>query len=163
MKIENVELRIKSLKDEIDNLYLRIHQLKTEIRHIAPPNNRNIFENGNFEFTDLSSEIKNLIRKESFSIGKYTLEVAKRLLRYENEEPVRITTKEALVLILLAAYPNVHLPKTSILEAIWREDNYKNSRSMDVYICKVRKLLNKDNSIAIYNTHGKGYKLIVAQ
>jgi len=32
---------------------------------------------------------------------------------------------------------------------------------MDVYICKIRKLLSKDPSIVIVNIHGKGYRIVV--
>ncbi|MHB9141810.1 MAG: winged helix-turn-helix domain-containing protein, partial [Paludibacter sp.] len=39
-------------------------------------------------------------------------------------------------------------------------DNYYNARSMDVYICKLRKLLQDDPDVIIINIHGKGYKLI---
>ena len=42
---------------------------------------------------------------------------------------------------------------------IWKDDNYFTSRSMDVYITKIRKYLSKDPSIRIDNIHGKGFKL----
>ena len=48
------------------------------------------------------------------------------------------------------------------LTTIWKDDNYYNSRSMDVYICKLRKLLSKDPNITIINIHGKGYRIIVS-
>ncbi|HZK69697.1 MAG TPA: winged helix-turn-helix domain-containing protein, partial [Paludibacter sp.] len=34
------------------------------------------------------------------------------------------------------------------------------ARSMDVYICKLRKLLKDDQKVIIINIHGKGYKMI---
>ena len=40
-------------------------------------------------------------------------------------------------------------------------DNYFNSRSMDVYITKLRKYLKEDDSLEIINIHGKGFKLLV--
>ena len=37
------------------------------------------------------------------------------------------------------------------------------SRSMDVYITKLRKHLKEDPAIEIINIHGKGYKLIAPE
>ena len=55
---------------------------------------------------------------------------------------------------------NKVLERDYALKAIWRDDNYFNARSMDVYITKLRKHLKEDPSIQIINVHGKGYKLI---
>jgi len=43
---------------------------------------------------------------------------------------------------------------------IWRVDNYFNSRSMDVYISKLRNHFSEDNSIEIINIHSEGFKII---
>ena len=45
---------------------------------------------------------------------------------------------------------------------IWNDDNYFTSRSMDVYVTKIRKYLNKDSAIKIENIHGKGFKFSIA-
>ena len=50
-------------------------------------------------------------------------------------------------------------PREEALIKIWKDDNYFTSRSMDVYITKIRKYLSKDSSIRIDNIHGKGFKL----
>ena len=39
------------------------------------------------------------------------------------------------------------LPRDIALNKIWRDDNYFTSRSMDVYIAKLRKYLETDNKI----------------
>ena len=49
------------------------------------------------------------------------------------------------------------------LKVIWSGDNYFNARSMDVYITKLRKILQADPRIKIINKHGEGYKLIVQE
>ena len=43
---------------------------------------------------------------------------------------------------------------------IWRDDNYFTSRSMDVYIAKLRKYLKKDETVEILNIHGEGFRLV---
>ena len=44
---------------------------------------------------------------------------------------------------------------------IWKDDNYFTSRSMDVYVTKIRKYLSRDSNIKIENIHGKGFKFSI--
>ncbi|RLD79926.1 MAG: DNA-binding response regulator [Bacteroidetes bacterium] len=97
----------------------------------------------------------------TYIIGNYTFDVQKQHLSI-NDETVKLTTKEAELLELLAASKNTILERNYALKLIWKDDNYFNARSMDVYITKLRKHLKKDDSIEILNVHGKGYKLIVS-
>ena len=52
------------------------------------------------------------------------------------------------------------MPRELALVKIWNDDNYFTSRSMDVYIAKIRKYLQKDNRLEIENIHGEGFRLI---
>ena len=63
----------------------------------------------------------------------------------------------------MAIYENDLMPRELALTKIWREDNYFTSRSMDVYIAKLRKYLKDDNKVEIINIHGKGFKLLINQ
>jgi len=101
-----------------------------------------------------------LMKVNSYSLGAYTIDVQKRLLII-NGEVTKLTTKESELLVLFAANANEIIERRYALKMIWEDDNYYNARSMDVYICKLRKLLNKDSNIYIINIHGKGYKLMV--
>ena len=73
---------------------------------------------------------------------------------------MHLTTKETDLLMLLARNGNNVLERNYALKTIWIDDNYFNARSMDVYITKLRKKLQKDPTVQILNVHGKGYKLI---
>jgi DNA-binding response OmpR family regulator len=53
------------------------------------------------------------------------------------------------------------MPRELALVKIWNDDNYFTSRSMDVYIAKIRKYLSKDPSVEIENIHGEGFRLII--
>jgi DNA-binding response OmpR family regulator len=108
----------------------------------------------------LDENLKALMSVPSYKIGAYTFDVETRQLIYKNES-VKLTGKESYLLVLLAANANSFLERKYILTTIWKEDNFRTSRSMDVYICKLRKLLGKDNNINIVNIHGKGHKLII--
>ncbi len=96
---------------------------------------------------------------ESYTIGKFTFDVAKQLLTFEDESR-KLTTKESELLELLCIHSNEVLERNFALKAIWIDDNYFNARSMDVYITKLRKYLSLDENVEILNIHGRGYKLL---
>ena len=96
-----------------------------------------------------------------FVIGKFNLNAKLRLLTYKNEEPVKLSPKENQLLRLLALHINDLLPREKALNKIWRDDNYFTSRSMDVYIAKLRKYLKQDDKVEILNIHGEGFRLVV--
>jgi len=106
-----------------------------------------------------SKVLDKLLKVPTYAVGNFTVDVQKRLLNIKGDSK-KLTNKELHLLIVLAANPNVLLERKFLLEAIWEENNYFNGRSMDVYLCKLRKLLAADQRLNIVNIHGKGYKLI---
>ena len=97
--------------------------------------------------------------KEEFQIGHYHFNY-KNLSLELNGKAEKLTTKEAELLKLLCLHSNDVLDRNFALKAIWQNDSYFNSRSMDVYITKLRKYFQQDPSIQIINIRGHGYKLI---
>lgn len=96
-----------------------------------------------------------------FVIGNFNLNAKLRLLTFQNDEPVKLSPKENQLLRLLALHINDLLPREKALNKIWRDDNYFTSRSMDVYIAKLRKYLKQDEKVEILNIHGEGFRLVV--
>jgi DNA-binding response OmpR family regulator len=101
------------------------------------------------------------VEKFEFVVGKFSFNSKLRLLSYESEEPSNLSPKESQLLRLLVLYENDLLPRSIALAKIWRDESYFTSRSMDVYIAKLRKLLEKDNKITISNIHGEGFRLAI--
>lgn len=95
-----------------------------------------------------------------FKIGNFHLNSKLRQLSYKGEEPRKLSPKENKLLKLLALYKNDLLPRELALTKIWRDDNYFTSRSMDVYIAKLRKYLKPDENVEIINIHGEGFRLV---
>ncbi len=98
--------------------------------------------------------------KFEFKIGNFHLNSKLRQLSYKGEEPRKLSPKENKLLKLLALYKNDLLPRELALTKIWRDDNYFTSRSMDVYIAKLRKYLKPDEKVEIINIHGEGFRLV---
>jgi two-component system OmpR family response regulator len=106
-------------------------------------------------------EVKKDDGKIEYIIGKYTLNSKLRYLHFESQEPIKLSPKENDLLKMLSNYENDLLPREYALTKIWREDNYFTSRSMDVYIAKLRKYLKQDANVEILNTHGEGFRLAI--
>src|SRR5210317_363871 len=96
-----------------------------------------------------------------FEIGDFHLNSKLRQLVFKGGEPKKLSPKENKLLKLLAMYKNDLLPRDLALTKIWRDDNYFTSRSMDVYIAKLRKYLKPDEKVEIINIHGEGFRLVV--
>ncbi len=95
-----------------------------------------------------------------FQIGKFHLNSKLRHLSFEGVETIKLSPKENKLLKMLAQHKNDLMPRELALTKIWRDDNYFTSRSMDVYIAKLRKYLKLDDSVEILNIHGEGFRLL---
>ncbi len=104
-----------------------------------------------------SKSVKN--KKTEYKFSKFIFDSKLRQLSFNKENPVALSPKESDLLELLIININDLTPREEALIKIWKDDNYFTSRSMDVYITKIRKYLSKDPSIRIDNIHGKGFKL----
>ncbi len=98
-----------------------------------------------------------------FEIGGFHLNSKLRFLRYKGGDSIKLSPKENDLLRLLALHENDLMPRELALTKIWRDDNYFTSRSMDVYIAKLRKYLKLDEHVEILNIHGEGFRLVVNQ
>jgi DNA-binding response OmpR family regulator len=107
------------------------------------------------------SESKTDNLKFEFQIGKFHLNSKLRFLTFQNDEPIKLSPKENELLKMLALYENDLMPRELALTKIWRDDNYFTSRSMDVYIAKLRKYLKLDEDVEILNIHGEGFRLVI--
>lgn len=96
-----------------------------------------------------------------FKIGRFDLNSKLRFLKFDGENPVKLSPKENELLRLLALHENDLMPRELALTKIWRDDNYFTSRSMDVYIAKLRKYMKLDPKVEILNIHGEGFRLVI--
>ncbi len=98
--------------------------------------------------------------RDEFEIGTYKFNYPHRLIS-RGEQSIKISPREAELLRLLCLKINDVMPREMALKKIWGEDSYFTTRSMDVFITKLRKYLKDDTAIEIVNIHGSGFKLTV--
>ena len=113
-----------------------------------------------FKRKKLNSKVENV--KFEFQFAGFNFNSKLRTLQFESEEPiVKLSPKENQLLKMLLNHLNDLMPRELALVKIWNDDNYFTSRSMDVYIAKIRKYLSKDQRVEIENIHGEGFRMIV--
>ena len=84
--------------------------------------------------------------------------------RYELATPsktIRLSQREQEVLNLLIAPVNKPVNRKEILLTVWGDDTFFNSRTLDVYIRKLREYFTEDPAIEIVTLKGKGYLFLV--
>ena len=119
-----------------------------------------------FSMEELIVRIHNLLKRtyvqktaQVIEIGNYTFDFPKQRLQFKNDEAIRLTHREAHLLFHLIKNKNQVLDRSLILNKLWGTDDFFSARSMDVFITKLRKKLQKDEKIQIINVRGFGYKL----
>lgn len=97
-----------------------------------------------------------------YSIGRFIFDTYNHLLTIDGYSQ-KLTTKEAGILKLFCENPNQLIKREVVQKAVWGTSDYFVSRSMDVFINKLRKYLSKDAGISIQNIHGAGFKLEIKE
>lgn len=100
------------------------------------------------------------IKNKSCILGDYTFNPDKYELIIGNKVR-KLSLREAEVLGILISNRNQTSNRKSILMSIWGDDSYYNSRTLDVYIRKLRSYLQDDSRIEIITLKGKGYQFVV--
>lgn len=95
---------------------------------------------------------------EEYKVGKYHFNSLNQELTYENQK-VNLTVKESELLKYLVEKKDQLCPHKDILIKIWGKNDYFNKKSLNVFITRLRKYLEKDSTIKIENVHSKGYIL----
>ncbi|MCC8188447.1 MAG: response regulator transcription factor [Bacteroides sp.] len=123
-----------------------------------------------FGMQELIVRIKSLlgrafVREESekqhlLEIGCYRLDPATQQLIFGGEQ-TELSHREAEILKKLCENRGKVVHTQDILLDLWGDDTFFNSRSLHVFITKIRHKLAKDPDIRILNVRGIGYKLIV--
>jgi len=101
------------------------------------------------------------MQTDIYQIGMFEFDHrARNLTNNQSKVKKTLSPKESELLRMLLDHKDEVLPKSLALNKIWGDANYFTTRSMDVYIAKLRKYLSDDTSIKIITLHGAGYRLI---
>lgn len=120
-----------------------------------------------FGMAELIIRIKALLHKVSsrkpditfFQLGQYEFDSITQTLTFCDEKQF-LSNRESEILKRLCENKDQVLPMKDVLLDLWGDDSFFNTRSLHVFITKLRHKLAKDESIRILNVRGIGYKLI---
>lgn len=96
----------------------------------------------------------------SFEIGHYQFDSTTQLLSFAGTKK-ELSHRESEILKRLCENRNQVVNTQNVLLDLWGDDTFFNSRSLHVFITKLRHKLELDERIRIVNVRGIGYKLIV--
>lgn len=124
-----------------------------------------------FSMEELIVRIENVLRyrngessaedkKDEIKIGKYTYHVSRQTLRHNGDER-KLSFRESELLKLLYENKDKIIDRRDILNLLWGNDNFFNSRNLDVYITKLRGYLKNDPSLEIITIKGIGYRFVI--
>lgn len=120
-----------------------------------------------FVMEELIARIKSFARvsgcdtrtQNIYKLGSFTLDASTHEL-YNASHRFQLSYKEVELLKRFCEARSVIVERQKLLIELWGSDNIFNSKTMNVYINRVRKYLESDQSVQILTIRGFGYKLI---
>ncbi len=101
-----------------------------------------------------SAASQNMYKLGSFTLNASTHELSNDWNRFQ------LSYKEVELLKKLCEAKSTVVDRQSLLEELWGSDSVFNSKTMNVYINRLRNYLDSDKSVEILTIRGFGYKLI---
>lgn len=109
--------------------------------------------------TKVPQNLESIVRP-MLDFGKSSLDV-RGLTLYVNGDKKDLTFREARLLQLFVDHRNELLDREYIQKEVWEDGGVMVSRSVDVFVSRLRKKLAEDDLISIVGIHGVGYRLEV--
>ncbi|MCA4776382.1 response regulator transcription factor [Empedobacter stercoris] len=113
---------------------------------------------------ELVLRIKNILRRnypiseEIFLIGTYVFNRNQLTLSFKDEF-FQLTEKETELLFYFIRNNQKLVTRKEILETIWGENDYFMGRSLDVFMTRLRKYFQNDETIKFESVRGIGFKI----
>jgi DNA-binding response OmpR family regulator len=99
---------------------------------------------------------------EEIVLGRYRL-FPERCELLTPSKTIKLSFRDIQVLSMLASRVNQVVDRKTMLTTIWGDDSFFNSRTLDVYIRKIRNYFLEDHRIEIVTMKGKGYLFLVPE
>ena len=101
------------------------------------------------------------ITGDKVGIGKFNFQINRQVLSSGTEDR-KLSFRESELLKLLYQNRDKIIDRKDILNLLWGNDSFFNSRNLDVYITKLRSYLKDDPALEIITIKGIGYRFVVA-
>ena len=97
---------------------------------------------------------------KKLEIGSFVMD-ADEHTAYLNEEEISLTNREFSILYKLLSYPKKTFTRSQLMDEFWDVDTQTGTRTVDVYMTKLRAKLSACDDFEIQTVHGLGYKAVI--
>ena len=88
------------------------------------------------------------------------MNVEERTATLDGEE-ISLTVREFDILFKLLSYPKKTFTRSAHMSEFWDYDSSTTSRTVDVYMAKLREKTSRCDGFEIVTVHGLGYKVVL--
>ena len=102
----------------------------------------------------------NIESKKELAVGNLKINSEERSISIDGED-VALTVREFDILFKMLSYPKKTFTRGALMEEFWDYDSSATSRTVDVYMAKLREKTSRADGFEIQTVHGLGYKLVL--
>ena len=119
-----------------------------------------------FDFDELVLKINAIARRLNIKttniieIGNLKMDKEEHMA-YIDEEELPLTVREFDILYKMLSFPKKTFTRSKLMEEFWDYDSSATSRTVDVYMAKLRDKTKNCNGFEIQTVHGLGYKVVL--
>ena len=117
-------------------------------------------------FDELLLRIGAILRRSKIAssrrieVGDFVMDADERSATFNGEE-ISLTAREFDLLYKLLSYPKKTFTRIQLMDEFWDADTQTSTRTVDVYMTKLRAKLSECDSFEIQTVHGLGYKAVI--
>lgn len=118
------------------------------------------------DFDELLLRMGALLRRakiatsKKIEIGSFIMDRDERTA-YLGEAEIALTSREFDILYKLLSYPKKTFTRAQLMNEFWDSDSMSGTRTVDVYMTKLRAKLSECDDFEIVTVHGLGYKAVI--
>ncbi len=119
-----------------------------------------------FDIDILLMTIKAILRRakieteKEITLGNFSMNVEERTANLNGEE-ISLTVREFDILFKMLSYPKKTFTRSALMAEFWDYDSSATSRTVDVYMAKLREKTSQCDGFEIATVHGLGYKVVL--
>ena len=101
-----------------------------------------------------------IVENQSLQVGNLTMN-AEEHTAYLGDDELPLTVREFDLLFKLLSYPKKTFTRSALMSEFWDYDSSATSRTVDVYMAKLREKTSACDGFEIVTVHGLGYKAVL--
>lgn len=119
-----------------------------------------------FDMDILLMTVKAILRrakietKKEIRVGNFSMNLEERTALLNGDE-IALTVREFNILFKMLSYPKKTFTRSALMAEFWDYDSSTTSRTVDVYMAKLREKTSACNGFEIATVHGLGYKVVL--